>query len=244
MAGLDPAAEPAGVERTVAHPHRADRGVRPDRPAGCPACAGRGRSRRAGRGRLQDRPASAHRRRRADLAAACALRDGGRPGAAAALPPGRAASPADRAGCSPGSTPSSRWTASCAGPRTSPASAPRRTSGSGPRPAGRSPRRGLPAASRQLVRLVRLPRPVPGGHGGGRAAPPVGRAGRQPADPEPAAPHGRSGGGSAGIAGACRRPATQHRRACVRRARSRRSYFAVRPRITAPGAAGADGAAP
>jgi hypothetical protein len=76
------------------YPHRQDRGVRPHRPAGLPA-GGRGR-RRAGRGRLQDRPAPAHRGRRAQLDGAGHLRAGGRACAAAAVPPGGAAPPADR----------------------------------------------------------------------------------------------------------------------------------------------------
>jgi hypothetical protein len=84
-AGLDPAAEPAGVER---HPHGADRGVRPDRPAGCATGSVRGRRWRAGGRGLQDGQVPAHRRRRADLDAARAVRAGGRPRAAADLPPG------------------------------------------------------------------------------------------------------------------------------------------------------------
>ena len=68
VAGLDPAAEPAGVERTVATRTERDRAVRPDRPAGPPP----GRPRRGaghgtGGGRLQDRAAPADHRRRPQL---------------------------------------------------------------------------------------------------------------------------------------------------------------------------------
>jgi hypothetical protein len=79
-------------------PHRRDRGVRPDRPAGRAPGGGRRRRYRTGGGRLQDRPPRAERRRRSQLARPGAVRDLRRPRAAAGLPAGRATPPADRAG--------------------------------------------------------------------------------------------------------------------------------------------------
>jgi hypothetical protein len=70
-------------------PHRPDRPLRPHRPARCPR-------QRACRGRLQDRAARAHRRRRPQLAGARDLRAGRRPLAAPALYPGGTASSSDR----------------------------------------------------------------------------------------------------------------------------------------------------
>ncbi len=89
VAGLDPADEPVGVERTVAT--RTDRiavSGRIDRLDARPGPSGR---HRAGRRRLQDRAAPAVHRRRAQLPGAGPVRAGRGPGPAASLPPGRAA---------------------------------------------------------------------------------------------------------------------------------------------------------
>ena len=102
VAHLDPADEPLGVERTVAT--RTDTiafSGRIDRLDARPAedSVGLGhRGHRAGRGRLQDRAAPAHRGRRARLDGPGPVRAGRQPGPPAPLPPGRAAPPAVRAG--------------------------------------------------------------------------------------------------------------------------------------------------
>ena len=91
-AGLDPAAEPAGVERTVAtRTEVIALSGRIDRLDRRPAGPGAGPGHRTGGGRLQDRAAPADHRRRPQLTGPGAVRAGRGPGAAAALLPGGAA---------------------------------------------------------------------------------------------------------------------------------------------------------
>ena len=104
VAGLDPADEPLGVERTVATrtdkiavSGRIDRlDARPAETAG-PADRPEARNRARGRG-LQDRAAPADRGRRAQLDGPGAVRAGRRAGAAPAVSPGGTAPPAHRRG--------------------------------------------------------------------------------------------------------------------------------------------------